>query len=346
MGARVFEDKPAVRERTPLLVGLMGPSGSGKTYSALRLATGIQRVSGGDIYVIDTEASRSKHYADTFKFRHVPFSPPFGPLDYLAALEHCISKKAGVIVVDSMSHEHEGPGGVLEMHEQEVQRMAGNDYAKRERIKMFAWGKPKQERRRLINSILQMNANFIFCFRAKEKVKMPSADDKKSGQTDPIPLGFMPIAGEEFIYEMTINALLYPGSNGVPTWKTNAVGERLMMKLPAQFRGAFDKPLPLSEDLGRYLAAWAEGTKSTEFEAMARRIADAGSVGELEKLVPELTGMKEKKVIPGPEYKALREAYGERLHTLEEYARTNPDDVEPSDLPHDPETGEVTEAAS
>ena len=46
---RTFEDRPATRDKVPLLVGLMGPSGSGKTFSALRLATGIQTVSGGDI---------------------------------------------------------------------------------------------------------------------------------------------------------------------------------------------------------------------------------------------------------------------------------------------------------
>ena len=85
--ARVFEDRPATRERTPLLVGLVGPSGSGKTYSALRLATGFQRVTGGDIYFIDTEARRALHYADSFNFRHLPFGAPFGSLDYLGVFD-------------------------------------------------------------------------------------------------------------------------------------------------------------------------------------------------------------------------------------------------------------------
>jgi ABC-type sulfate/molybdate transport systems ATPase subunit len=75
--SRTFTDSPAVRESVPLLVGLMGASGSGKTYSALRIATGMQRVAGGEIFVIDTESKRSLHYADTFKFRHVPFDAPF-----------------------------------------------------------------------------------------------------------------------------------------------------------------------------------------------------------------------------------------------------------------------------
>ena len=64
MAERVFDDKPAVRERVPLLLGLVGPSGGGKTYSALRLARGFQKVTGGDIHFIDTEARRVFHYAD------------------------------------------------------------------------------------------------------------------------------------------------------------------------------------------------------------------------------------------------------------------------------------------
>src|SRR6185503_15959759 len=98
---RSFEDRPATREKTPLLLGLVGPSASGKTYSALRLATGIQRVCGGEIFMIDTEARRGLHYADKFKFRHIAFGAAFSPLDYLEAIEHCTKKGAGVIVVDS-----------------------------------------------------------------------------------------------------------------------------------------------------------------------------------------------------------------------------------------------------
>jgi ABC-type sulfate/molybdate transport systems ATPase subunit len=44
---RTFRREPAVRASVPLLVALIGPSGSGKTFSALRLATGIQRVQEG-----------------------------------------------------------------------------------------------------------------------------------------------------------------------------------------------------------------------------------------------------------------------------------------------------------
>lgn len=244
---RVFEDVVATRTSVPLMVGLVGPSGGGKTFSALRLATGFQRVDGGDIYFVDTEARRALHYADRFKFRHVVFGAPFGPLDYLEAIQYCVSKGAKTIIVDSMSHEHEGPGGVLEMHEAEVQRLGGQD-----RHNFPAWAKPKAERRRMINSLLQQPCNFIFCFRAKEKTK------PKGGKLED--LGFMPIAGEEFVYEMTLNALLLPNAGGVPTWTSEFTGEKQMIKLPEQFRKQLiDSRQPLSEDVGEMLARWAAG---------------------------------------------------------------------------------------
>jgi hypothetical protein len=258
---RKFEDKPAVRERVPLLVGLVGASGSGKTYSALRLATGIQRVVGGDIGVIDTEARRALHYADTFKFRHLEFGAPFGPLDYLAAIEH-MAGKVKTLIIDSMSHEHEGPGGVLEMHEQELDRIAGTDWAKREKNNFTAWVKPKQQRRQLINRLLQLDLNIVFCFRAKEKLKIKQGEKPKA-------LGWMPIAGEEFVYEMTANCLLYPGSGGVPTWHPEEFGERQMIKLPAQFKSVFTREQPLSEDIGEALAKWAEGGPGDSEKATA-----------------------------------------------------------------------------
>lgn len=273
---RTFEDKPATRDKVPLLVGLMGPSGSGKTFSALRLATGIQSVSGGDIYFIDTEARRGLHYADRFKYRHMEFGAPFGSLDYLAAITHCVKKGAGVVIVDSMSHEHDGPGGVLEQHEHELDRMAGQDYGKRNSMNLIAWAKPKAARRQLISGLLQLNCNFVFCFRAKEKAKPV----KKDGKTTIENQGWMPIAGEEFVYEQTINCLLLPGSNGVPTWRSEEPGEKAMMKLPEQFRQLFGAGQTLDEGLGAAMAEWATGSKreaNPETLELARVAASGGS---------------------------------------------------------------------
>lgn len=259
--SRVFEDKPAVRVAVPLLVGLMGPSGGGKTMSALEIATGIQEIVGGDIYALDTESNRMLAYAEYYKFRHVSFKAPFGSLDYLEAMQHCVNKGAKIVITDSLSHEHEGPGGMLDFWEKEQDRMAGEDWQKRERIKMLAIQKPKQHRRRLINTMLQMDCNFISCFRAKETAKpMKVRQENGSVKTEVVQLGFMPIAGDEFVFEQTLNCLLLPNAKGYPSWHSDNQGEEMMIKMPRQFEHMFQKPRQLDRQVGRELAEWARGT--------------------------------------------------------------------------------------
>lgn len=322
MPARTFEDTEARRASVPLMIGLTGPSGGGKTFSALRLATGIQRVTGGDTYVVDTESRRALHYADRFKFRHVPFAAPFGPLDYLQAVEHCARRGAKVVVVDSMSHEHEGPGGVLEMHEAEMQRLGG------ERMTMLAWAKPKAERRRMINSILQLPVSAIFCFRAKEKLKVVRGKE-------PVPLGYCPIAGEEFVFEMTVNCLLLPKAGGVPAWQSDEIGERATMKLPAQFEALFADRAPLSEDIGEAMARWASGGAASSappsegFTTLSTAIATAADVAQLEALADTLADVKAKRSVPAGEFRQLRAAYADRLAALKAAADAPPDFDEP-----------------
>lgn len=256
--ARTFEARPAVRLQVPLLIGIMAASGAGKTFSALRLATGMQQVYGGDIYGVDTENDRMLHYADQFKFQHVPFRPPFGSLDYLAALQWCAAQGSRITIVDGMSLEHIGTGGYLETAEAVIDRIAGDDWKKREACKMLGWAKAGPLRQKMIEGIKQLPGAFIFCFRAKEKTKPVRGTN---GKTDIIDMGFMPIAGEEWVYEMSVNCMLEPRSDGVPTWRSDHVGERMMMKLPAQFKSIFAAQEPLSEDIGRQLAEWAQGGK-------------------------------------------------------------------------------------
>ena len=250
--ARSFEIKPAVREAVGLLISLVGPSSSGKTYTALRLASGIKRIMGGEIDFIDTENRRALYYADKFQFNHLNFTAPFSPLDYLEAIRYTVKRGAKTIIVDSGSHEHEGPGGVLEWHEQETKRLAKLWGVSEAKAQMAAWAVPKAARRRLINEVLQMNVNLIFTFRAKEKIKIVSGKD-------PIPLGWQPICGEEFMYEFVLQCLLPPGSEGRPRWNSEMESERAIMKLPTQFKGIFRENQQLDESIGERLAEWAVG---------------------------------------------------------------------------------------
>lgn len=262
---RTFEVKGGVRKASPIMIGLFGPSGGGKTWSALELGTGIQDVVGGELVFVDTENERALDYADQFKFKHIDFQPPFGSLDYLDVLKHAVEHfGARTVIVDSMSHEHEGPGGMIESHEAELTRMAGNDFAKRERVKMLAWNKPKTDRRALLNYVVRAKANFIFCFRAKHTAKPQRS---ASGKNEVVDQGYTPIGGEDFVFEMKLATLLRPGAQGVPTWESEMPGERTMIKLPRQFENLRNLDQPLNRRLGRSLAKWAQGGAGEKSDA-------------------------------------------------------------------------------
>lgn len=269
--------RPAVREQTSMLVGLAGPSSSGKTYSALRLATGM--AGDGDVMMIDTEGRRGLHYADQFRFKHYDLGSPFRPHRYLEALQAAKAAGAAVIIVDSQSHSHEGPGGLLEFHEEELQRMAGSDHAKRERVKFAAWIKPKQEQNLFVNAVLQLGVNVIFCFRAKKKMVL--VKDPKTGKAVPVDIGWQPICSDRFEYEMTALLMLPPNGKGVPDLAHEST------KLQDQHT-AFVKPgQQLTEATGEELAAWARGgARAAKQEAVAASDASASPT-------PPETGVKE-----------------------------------------------------
>lgn len=261
--ARKFEIVDAVRENVTLLLGLSGASGGGKTASALLLAHGIQDIVGGDICFIDTDNGRGLQYAGVqiegasrpFKFKYLRMDPPYGSMDYIDAMKAAEALNPGVIVVDQMSNEHSGEGGHLDAHEAELERMAGKDFRKREAVKMLAWGKPKAQRNKLLQHIQRLDTHTIFCFRAKTGVKPVTV----GGKTEFVQQGFTPIAADEFVFEMTLNALLLPNSGGVATWNSEFMGERLMTKLPEQFKQLRGRTTPIDEKLGRQFAQWAQG---------------------------------------------------------------------------------------
>lgn len=246
-----FELRPAVRENVPLLIGLAGGTGSGKTNSALLLAKGM---SGGKKFaVIDTESGRAKAYADEFSFDSGELIAPFRPDTYTKAIiEIDALKKYDVIVIDSASHEYAGEGGILDWQEEELYRMAGDDYGKREACKMASWVKPKMAHKQFMNKLLQVRAHIIMCFRAEPKTEMV----KKNGKTVVQPKegftgldGWFPICEKNQPYEMTAYFLLMNDRPGVP----------LPIKLLGKHKPFFPEGKPITEECGRLLAEWAKG---------------------------------------------------------------------------------------
>src|SRR5262249_33644295 len=141
----------------------------------------------------------------------------------------------------------------------------------------------------------------------KEKIKVVG------GGKPPFALGFMPIAGEEFVYEMTMKCLLPPGANGVPVWLPENPGEKQMVKLPEQFREIFSKDgelvqRQLYESIGQRLAQWSAGTLDVEATAEALVVTFEGCTADqfaaLEKQRDDIWP----KLPPGELKKRLQEA--------------------------------------
>jgi hypothetical protein len=257
-----FTFRPAARERVGLLIGLAGASGSGKTYSALSLATGLAGPS-GKIAVIDTEARRALHYADRFRFDHGDMAAPFSPDRYAEAIAAADTAGYDVIVVDSLSHEYEGDGGLIEWAAREEAsgvKSPGN------------WKAPKTAHKKMVSKLLQTRAHLILCMRAEEKMRVERVaitnhdgspkmgrDGKPIMRTEVTAASDLPtderwqaICEKRFPYELTASFLLLPSAPGVP----------VPLKLQEQHRKCIAEGQPIGQRAGELLREWSSGGAS------------------------------------------------------------------------------------
>jgi len=150
-----MELRQAERKQVKMRLALQGLSGSGKTYSALLLAFGITNA-WNKIAVIDTENGSADLYAHLGEYRVLPLSQPFTPEHYIQAISQCESEGAEVIIIDSISHEWEGMGGILSIHG----GMTGNSFTN--------WHKVTPRHNAFIQSMLQSPSHVIATIRSKQ----------------------------------------------------------------------------------------------------------------------------------------------------------------------------------
>lgn len=243
--------KRAKREGVNVITLFSGGTGSGKTYSALQYATGL--AGGKPFAFIDTEARRGLHYADQFTFEHYDMRSPFRPSAYMEAVQDAEKEGFPVVVIDSITHEHLGVGGVLDLHDAELDRLAGENYGKREAYKMKAWINPKAERNKFIDAFVQTRIHIVMCARAKEKVEITKDGNGKTvirPMESAIGLnGWMPLCAEEFPFEATNSFMMFAERPGIP----------VPIKLQEQHRHIFPLDKRVGREQGEAMAKWAAG---------------------------------------------------------------------------------------
>lgn len=179
----------AKKEKVWTKVLLGGSSGSGKTYSALRLATGLVKKTGGTgIAAIDTEAGRIRYYANMFEFDDLQLEEPFTPEKYIAAIQDAVDSGYKVLIIDSISHEW---NYCVDIHD----KMPGNSWTN--------WGKVTPRHDAFMEKMLQAPIHIIATVRGKDEYVL----EEKNGKQTPkkVGLGYKQRDGIEYNYTATFN---------------------------------------------------------------------------------------------------------------------------------------------
>lgn len=234
--ANNFSFKKAKREKIWCKILLNGPSGSGKTYTALRLATGMFKKTGGNgIAAIDTENGRIRYYANEFDFFDLQLSEPYTSESYIDAINAAVDNGFLVLIVDSLSHEWKW---LNDVHD----KMPGNSFTN--------WGKLKPRHAALMEKILQSPIHIIATARGKDDYVM----EEKSGKQVPKKVGVGSQQEKDIEYNYTVTFNIDQETHVATVSKDNT----------HLFEGRYDV---LTEKDGEKIIDWAnsgEGDMPTE----------------------------------------------------------------------------------
>ena len=265
--------KKAVREKIWSKVALLVASGSGKTYSALRLATGmleklkeIGLEQNGRIILINTEQKRGYYYANEFDYDIVDLDAPYSPEKYVDLIREVVKLNYPILIIDSTSHEWEGKGGALELHQQ-----AGGTYQ--------AWSKVTPRHDKFILEIADSPIHIIATMRGKDQYSM----ETEGGRTTVKKLGVGAKQREGVEYEFTVTFLLDQLTNLATQKKDNT--------------HIFDSEgdVILTEDSGRQIISWANSGEAVyiapkRYEDSMQEDADVDKAQRASALKTEIIG--------------------------------------------------------
>jgi len=252
----------AERKQAVIKLALQGPSGSGKTYSSLLLAYGLVG-NWNQIGVIDTENNSSHLYSHLGNYNVLSFSEPFSPERYIEAIEAC--EKAGMraIIIDSISQEWEGSGGIIETHG----NMAGNSFTN--------WNRVTPRHNAFVQKILQSPSHIIATIRSKQDYVL--AD--KNGKMVPEKVGLKAVTRDGMDYEFTVVLDL--------DIKHQATASK-------DRTGLFSNPMPfmITEQTGSKIRTWCMGEDL--INNVELQINEAKTVQELRNLLLKYPSLRSK----------------------------------------------------
>lgn len=242
------------RSQAKIRLALQGPSGSGKTYSSLLIAHGLCK-EWSKIAVIDTENRSADLYAHLGDYNVITLSAPFTPERYAEAIGTCENSEMEVIIIDSLSHEWEGDGGILDTHSQ----MIGNSFTN--------WSKVTPRHNALVQRMLNSNAHIIATVRSKQEYVLA----EKNGKQVPEKVGMKGIQRDGLEYDFTIVFELDITNRATCTKDRTQVFSKII-------------PYKLDEKIGERIRTWCKVIKPRDDQYMRDMVNLCKSVDDLKTL--------------------------------------------------------------
>lgn len=174
---------------TKLRIGMFGYGGSGKTFTALLVARGL--VGDGRIAVLHTEGDAIDLYADNPAFGEFfvfDIEPPYTVEKFIAGIQAAAKEGMDCVIIDSLSAEWSGKGGLLEKKDASGQQG------------LQAWAPIKGEHRDLLAYISRPPVPVICTFRARQNNKQV----KEGGKTVIVKEGDKPDSEYTTEYEFDV----------------------------------------------------------------------------------------------------------------------------------------------
>lgn len=247
--------RKATRQKSKIRLGLSAPAGGGKTYSAILIAKGLAKGDLSKVAVIDTENGSADLYSNLGEYNVLPLEAPYTPENYVKAIRICEEAGMDVIIIDSITHEWDGKGGILEIHS----AMTGNSFTN--------WASLTPRHQKFIDAIVSSKSHIITTVRRKQDYEMTKDGNGKMVIEK---AGLKEITREGFEYELTCNINLDMAH--MATASKDRTG--LFMDQPA---------FVPDESTGKLILDWCEnGVEPIKFDAekelkSAKNLIDLGA---------------------------------------------------------------------
>ncbi len=250
-----MEFEKAKRSKCKIKVSIAGASGSGKTYSAICLAKGMVK-NLNKVAVIDTENGSSHLYSHLGEFSVLTLSAPYSPEAYIMAINEAVKSGFECVIIDSLSHEWQGAGGIIDIHGQ----MEGNSFTN--------WSKVTPRHNALIQKIVNAPVHIIATLRSKTEYVM----QQKNGKSIPEKMGLKAVQRDDTEYEFTVAFELNKFHVAtISKDRTNLFKQ--------------ETELNLSEDLGKRITDWCDMDEVRSNSDIKKSLLACKDLDELAELV-------------------------------------------------------------